>query len=90
MYTDAPDCDPVRPATQLKRLLGGMFATAIGWVDGAQLRLATCRDRVAHVCLEPQQGAFNVDTDARSANKSSFADVITWRKSGTLNCPPNM
>jgi predicted acylesterase/phospholipase RssA len=56
--------DPVPPPTQLKRLLGAMFATAIGWVDGAQLRLATCRDRVAHVCLDEREGAFNVDTDS--------------------------
>jgi predicted acylesterase/phospholipase RssA len=55
--------EPVPPAEQMFRLLGAMFATAIGWVDGAQLRLATCRDRVAHVCLEKQEGAFNVDTD---------------------------
>jgi predicted acylesterase/phospholipase RssA len=57
---------PVKPAEQIFRLMGAMFATAIGWVDGAQLRLATCRDRVAHVCLEKQEGAFNVDTDARA------------------------
>jgi predicted acylesterase/phospholipase RssA len=57
---------PVKPADQLFRLLGGMFSTAIGWVDGAQLRLATCRDRVAHVCLEKQEGAFNVDTDEQA------------------------
>jgi len=55
---------PVPPREQLMRLLGAMFSTAIGWVDGAHLRLATCRDRVAHVCLDPQEGAFNVDTDS--------------------------
>jgi predicted acylesterase/phospholipase RssA len=60
---------PVKPADQLFRLLGGMFSTAIGWVDGAQLRLATCRDRVAHVCLEKQEGAFNVDTDAQAIGR---------------------
>jgi len=54
----------VPPREQLMRLLGAMFSTAIGWVDGAHLRLATCRDRVAHVCLDPQEGAFNVDTDS--------------------------
>jgi hypothetical protein len=57
---------PVKPADQLLRLLGAMFSTAIGWVDGAQLRLATSRDRVAHVCLEKQEGAFNVDTDEKA------------------------
>jgi predicted acylesterase/phospholipase RssA len=60
---------PGRPADQLFRLLGGMFSTAIGWVDGAQLRLATCRDRVAHVCLEKREGAFNVDTDAAAIKR---------------------
>jgi predicted acylesterase/phospholipase RssA len=60
---DPTQFEPVPPAEQMFRLLGAMFATAIGWVDGAQLRLATCRDRVAHVCLEKQEGAFNVDTD---------------------------
>jgi len=60
---------PVRPADQLSRLLGAMFSTAIGWVDGAQLRLATCRDRVAHVCLEQEEGAFNVDTDERAIRR---------------------
>jgi len=66
---DAVPGDPTRfrhdvaPRTQLARLLGSMFATAIGWVDGAHLRLATCRDRVAHVCLDAAEGAFNVDTD---------------------------
>ncbi len=54
----------VAPRTQLARLLGTMFSTAIGWVDGAHLRLATCRDRVAHVCLNDAEGAFNVDTDS--------------------------
>jgi predicted acylesterase/phospholipase RssA len=66
---DPTGYDPVPPATQLRRLMGAMFATAIGWVDGSQLRLATCRDRVAHVCLEPRQGAFNVDTDASAIRK---------------------
>jgi predicted acylesterase/phospholipase RssA len=60
---------PVKPADQLFRLLGGMFSTAIGWVDGAQLRLATCRDRVAHVCLEKREGAFNVDTDEKAIKR---------------------
>jgi len=60
---------PVQPADQLFRLLAGMFSTAISWVDGAQLRLATCRDRVAHVCLEERVGAFNVDTDARAIRR---------------------
>jgi predicted acylesterase/phospholipase RssA len=60
---------PVKPADQLSRLLGAMFATAIGWVDGAQLRLATCRDRVAHVCLEQREGAFNVDTDEKAIKR---------------------
>ena len=54
---------------QLVRLLGAMFSTAIGWVDGAHLRLATCRDRVAHVCLDPQEGAFNVDTKPEAIRK---------------------
>jgi len=61
--------EPVPPAAQLKRLLGAMFATAISWVDGAQLRLATCRDRVAHVCLEEREGAFNVDTDSAAIRR---------------------
>ena len=46
-----------------------MFGTAIGWVDGAQLRLATCRDRVAHVCLDEAEGAFNVDTDSAAIRR---------------------
>ncbi len=66
---DPAHFDPVAPAEQLKRLLGAMFATAIGWVDGAQLRLATCRDRVAHVCLDEQEGAFNVDTDSAAIER---------------------
>ena len=62
--------DPEVPAAaQLKRLLGAMFGTAIGWVDGAQLRLATCRDRVAHVCLDEAEGAFNVDTDSAAIRR---------------------
>jgi predicted acylesterase/phospholipase RssA len=62
--------DPRVPAAaQLKRLLGAMFGTAIGWVDGAQLRLATCRDRVAHVCLDEAEGAFNVDTDSAAIRR---------------------
>jgi predicted acylesterase/phospholipase RssA len=67
----APDrfdrCVP--PAAQVQRVLGGMFGTAIGWVDGAHLRLATCRDRVAHVCLDEAEGAFNVDTDAAAIKR---------------------
>jgi predicted acylesterase/phospholipase RssA len=59
----------VPAASQLKRLLGAMFGTAIGWVDGAQLRLATCRDRVAHVCLDEAEGAFNVDTDSAAIRR---------------------
>jgi hypothetical protein len=59
----------VPAASQLKRLLGAMFGTAIGWVDGAHLRLATCRDRVAHVCLDEAEGAFNVDTDSAAIRR---------------------
>jgi predicted acylesterase/phospholipase RssA len=71
---DAVPRDPTRfgkvaPGTQLERLLGAMLSTAIGWVDGAHLRLATCRDRVAHVCLDPAEGAFNVDTDSAAIRR---------------------
>ena len=34
-----------------------------------QLRLATCRDRVAHVCLDEAEGAFNVDTDSAAIRR---------------------
>ena len=70
----------VAPREQLMRLLGAMFSTAIGWVDGAHLRLATCRDRVAHVCLDPQEGAFNVDTKPEAIRKLAEYGKVAGEK----------
>ena len=70
----------VPPREQLMRLAGAMFSTAIGWVDGAHLRLATCRDRVAHVCLDPQEGAFNVDTKPEAIRKLAEYGKIAGEK----------
>ncbi len=57
--------------TQLGGFLGSIFKTMQNWSDNVQLTQPGCRDRIAHLVLEPNEGGLNFSMPAPLIEKLS-------------------